>query len=247
MSEAFGHSQKEAQSAIENLIILLSQDRLLASVVQEAISKRSVGPDCFERNFHRFVRAYSIHLKKKAATNNEHLSADLIHLKAGLIAEAFRQKFAPDQFDEDLRDTIDTEDLSDDDRLKRELEPKQEISSLATIKDLIFGVPSRRIIDGPKLGNVICLAFSDGRYTIDINVQWELFEFVSNGLNRSDELETVMVITGEPDKAYACSCAEYVDFAWENMNSLFRAFTASEFISGLSETSKSNIPQFGFF
>lgn len=165
MSEAFGHSQKEAQSAIENLIILLSQDRLLASVIQEAISKRSVGPDCFERNFHRFVRAYSIHLKKEAATNNEHLSADLIRLKAGLIAEAFRQKFAPDQFDEDLRDAIDesgigdTENLSDDDRLKRELEPKQELSSLAIIKDFLFGVPSRRIIDGPNSGNVICLAF----------------------------------------------------------------------------------------
>lgn len=56
-----------------------------------------------------------------------------------------------------------------------------------------------------------------------------------------------MVITWEPDKAYACSCAEYVDFAWENMNLLFRAFTASEFIPGLSETCKSNIPHFGFF
>ncbi|XTI83928.1 hypothetical protein V2W45_1327221 [Cenococcum geophilum] len=73
-----------------------------------------------------------------------------------------------------------------------------------------------------------------GQHTVNVQVNWQLREYVRDGLDEAQDLATVLTITGEQDKAYACSCENYVKFAWGKNISIpefFRAFTASEFIS----------------
>ncbi|KAK5042866.1 hypothetical protein LTR84_012431 [Exophiala bonariae] len=80
----------------------------------------------------------------------------------------------------------------------------------------------------------------DGQHTVKINVDWQLQEFVRYGLDNPRDLETVLTITGEPEEAYACSCEDYVKFAWGKNTSIpefFRAFVASEYISSAKEFS----------
>lgn len=73
-----------------------------------------------------------------------------------------------------------------------------------------------------------------GQHTVEVDVNWQLREYVRGGLDETQDLATVLTITGEQDKAYACSCENYVKFAWGKNISIpefFRALIASEFIS----------------
>jgi len=73
-----------------------------------------------------------------------------------------------------------------------------------------------------------------GQHTVNIYVDWQLPEFVRDGLDKTQDLATVLTITGEPDEAYVCSCEDYVKLAWRNNTCIaefFRAFAASELIS----------------
>ena len=49
-----------------------------------------------------------------------------------------------------------------------------------------------------------------GPHTVNIDVKWQLPEFVRDSLDKTQDLATVLTITGEPDKAYVCSCEDYV-------------------------------------
>lgn len=73
-----------------------------------------------------------------------------------------------------------------------------------------------------------------GPHTVNIYVDWQLPEFVRDCLDKLQDLATVLTITGEPDKAYVCSCEDYMKLAWSKNTSIpefFRAFTTSELIS----------------
>lgn len=73
-----------------------------------------------------------------------------------------------------------------------------------------------------------------GQHTVHIHVDWQLGEFVRDGLDNPQDLVTALTITGEPDEAYACSCEDYVKFAWRENTSIaafFHDFATSEFIS----------------
>lgn len=69
-----------------------------------------------------------------------------------------------------------------------------------------------------------------GQHTIEIHVQWELPDFVSQGLDNMLELATVMTITGQPDEACIKSCEDYIESTW-NPNTwiigFFRGFINS--------------------
>lgn len=60
-----------------------------------------------------------------------------------------------------------------------------------------------------------------GERGLSIEVEWDIFDFIAHGLNSPQELETVLTITGEPDKAYACSCKDYVKLIWGGDRSYF--------------------------
>lgn len=73
-----------------------------------------------------------------------------------------------------------------------------------------------------------------GQHTVNIHINWQLPEFVRDGLDKAQNLVTMLTITGEPDEAYACFCEDYVKLVWrENtyINKFFQAFAASELIS----------------
>jgi WD40 repeat protein len=53
-----------------------------------------------------------------------------------------------------------------------------------------------------------------GQHTVNIDVHWHLRDFVQDGLDRTQDLASVLTITGDPDEAYGCSCEDYVNFAW---------------------------------
>lgn len=55
-----------------------------------------------------------------------------------------------------------------------------------------------------------------GQHTIDVEVHWELFDFVSQGLHNMQDLATVLTITGEPAKSHISSCAGYIEATWNN-------------------------------
>ena len=72
------------------------------------------------------------------------------------------------------------------------------------------------------------------QHTVNIYVYWQLPEFVRDGLDKTQDLATVLTITGEPDEAYVCSYEDYVKLAWRKntcIAEIFRAFAASELIS----------------
>lgn len=68
---------------------------------------------------------------------------------------------------------------------------------------------------------------------MSVVIDWQLPDFVHNALDNPQNLDTVLTITGDPTKAYACSCEEYVKFVWAKNNSIvqfIRAIAGSEFI-----------------
>ena len=72
----------------------------------------------------------------------------------------------------------------------------------------------------------------EGQHTVNVHADWQLQEYVHDGLDEPQDLATVLTITGEQEQAYACSCETYVNFAWGKNISIpefFRAFAASGF------------------
>jgi CHAT domain-containing protein len=83
-----------------------------------------------------------------------------------------------------------------------------------------------------------------GPHTMNIDVEWQLLEFVRDGLDKTQDLATVLTITGEPDKAYVCSCEDYVKFAWGENTTIaqfFGAFAALE-LNSLDKARKYTFP-----
>ena len=72
----------------------------------------------------------------------------------------------------------------------------------------------------------------EGQHKVNVHADWQLQEYVRDGLDEPQDLATVLTITGEQEQAYACSCENYVKFAWGKSISIlefFRAFAASGF------------------
>jgi len=49
-----------------------------------------------------------------------------------------------------------------------------------------------------------------GPHKVNIDIEWQLPEFVRDGLDKTQDLATVLIIIGEPDKAYVCSYEDYM-------------------------------------
>ncbi|ETS86123.1 hypothetical protein PFICI_04148 [Pestalotiopsis fici W106-1] len=69
-----------------------------------------------------------------------------------------------------------------------------------------------------------------GQHIIEVHVQWELPDFVSQGLDNMQELATVMTITGQPYESYINSCENYIKSTWGKnplIIEFFQAFVKS--------------------
>lgn len=59
-----------------------------------------------------------------------------------------------------------------------------------------------------------------GQHTVNVDVEWELSDFVTKGLDNIQDLRTVMTITGEPAESYVSTCEGYITSTWNRTSSV---------------------------
>jgi hypothetical protein len=125
--------------------------------------------------------------------------------------------------------------------------PKYQTSCSAVNKDIVcFGHSSGRITliklnigSGEPAQNErltqdwdALSVFGQGHHKIEICVYWQLREFVRDGLDSPQELQTALTLTGELHGAYACSCEDYINFLSAGDTTVvefFKVFVNSDF------------------